>query len=207
LLNEIVLPTCEPWNALSHRIHEAIRAKDRESWIMVGGNDWNSVGALKDIQPFDDSRIVYSFHYYEPMPFTHQKAYWADEFLEYGREVSFPGKAEGLGEFLERRPQHRNRLGAYVGKDLDEGFVEKGLAPAVEFMRKTGKPLYCGECGVIDRAPREGRLNWYRAFLRIMRKLDIGYSFWSYKKMDFGMVDGDGKVIDDELIRLISDRG
>jgi endoglucanase len=204
LLNEIVLPTSAPWNALSHRIHRAIRAKDADSWIMVGGNDWNSVGSLDEIEPFDDRRMIHTFHFYEPMPFTHQKAYWADEFKDYDTEVAYPGTAAGLKEFLERHPPYAKRLGAYVGKELDRGFMEDALRPAAEFMRRTGKPLYCGECGVIDGAPRAGRLNWYRDFIGLMREYDIGFAFWSYKRMDFGLVGADGEVIDGELVKLFA---
>ncbi len=204
LLNEIVLPSSAPWNSLFRDLRAAIRKVSGDAWIMIGGNEWNSAGTLKELEVVDDPRLIYTFHFYEPMPFTHQKAYWAEEFSGYGADVDFPGTAPGLAEYLEAHPSHRGRLGAYVGEKLDAAFMASRLIPADEFMKARGKPLYCGECGVIDGAPREGRLNWYRDFIRLMRERDIGYAFWSYKGMDFGLVDGNGEPVDEELVRLFA---
>jgi hypothetical protein len=203
LLNEIVLSSSEPWNELTRELRGAVRAADPGAWIMIGGIDWNSVGALKYLEVFDDPRMLYSFHFYEPMPFTHQKAYWADEFRDYGRELMYPGRAEGLEEFLAEYPAYRARMERYTGRELDARFMEEALQPAVDFMRDTGMPLYCGECGVIDRAPPAGRRAWYRDFTRLMRGLGIGFAPWSYKGMDFGLLDGEGRVADEEVLRIL----
>ena len=203
LLNEIVLPSSSPWNNLAHKIHDAIRKINTDAWIMVGGNEWNAVNTLKEIDLFDDPRTIYTFHYYEPLPFTHQKAYWADELRLYDKEMAYPGKIDDLREFLDRYPQFEKRLGRFVGINMDEQFFWEDLQPAVDFLKNTGRPLYCGEFGVIDKAPRDSRLRWFRDFIKIMKKLDIGYACWSYKQMDFGLVNEDGKIVDEELIKII----
>jgi endoglucanase len=206
LLNEIVLPSSDPWNKLAHRIIDRIRTIDSKPWIMVGGNNRNAVSALKDIDLFDDPRVVYTFHYYEPLPFTHQKAYWVEELQTFDKELVYPGTIPGLGEFLDQDPKCRKRLDRYVDVRMDKSFLRDDIQPAVDFLQQTGQPLYCGEFGVIDRAPRNSRLNWHQDLISLLREFKIGRACWSYKGMDFGLVDKDGQVVDEELVHIVSAR-
>jgi endoglucanase len=203
LLNEIVLPSSAPWNILARKLHNAIRAINKSATIMVGGNEWNSVGTIKEIDLFDDPNVLYTFHFYEPLLFTHQKAYWTDDIKLFDKELTYPGIITGLETYLEQYPQFRKRLGRYIGLVMNENGIRKDLEPAIQFSRQTQKPLYCGEFGVIDRAPKDSSVMWYRDIIRIFREYKIGYACWSYKNMDFGLVDSDSHVIHKELINII----
>jgi hypothetical protein len=48
------------------------------------------------------------------------------------------------------------------------------------------------------------RINWTRDMVRILRNLGIGYAYWSYKAMDFGLVDAEGKIVDQELVDILA---
>ena len=74
----------------------------------------------------------------------------------------------------------------------------------MEFLQHRDDTLYCGEFGVIDRAPMQTRINWNRDFIDLLNQYKIGYGYWSYKQMDFGLVDQDGKVIDQGLLKAVS---
>ena len=87
---------------------------------------------------------------------------------------------------------------------MDEQFLRRELQPAIDFIQQTGQPLYCGEFGVIDSAPRTSRLNWYRDFVSLLREYKIGRACWSYKLMNFGLVDQNGQVVDEELVKIVS---
>jgi endoglucanase len=109
----------------------------------------------------------------------------------------------GLETYLEQYPQFRKRLGRYIGLAMNENGIRKDLEPAIHFIGQTHKPLYCGEFGVIDRAPKDSSMRWYRDIIRIFRDYRIGYACWSYKNMDFGLVDSESHVINKELIKII----
>jgi endoglucanase len=203
LLNEIVLPSSKPWNILAQKLHNAIRKIDTNALLMIGGNEWNSVETLKEIVLFDDLKVFYTFHYYEPLPFTHQKAYWTDDIKYYDKELNYPGQITDLDKYLDQYPQYKNRLGKYIGLYMEEERLRQDLQPATRFISMTNKPLYCGEFGVIDRAPKNSCLRWYRDIIKIFREMHIGYACWSYKQMDFGLVDSGGNIIDKELIDII----
>ena len=50
-------------------------------------------------------------------------------------------------------------------------------------------------------------ISWARDIIAIFKAHQIGYAYWSYKEMDFGLVDARGELINAELLRVISQRG
>lgn len=203
LLNEVVLPNSEPWNKLAHRVFSSIRAIDPDRWIVIGGNQWNSPRTLKEIELFDDPQVLYTFHYYEPLPFTHQKAYWIEALEVLDEEVDYPGGVPDMQEVLTRKLSYYELLAPYVECYMDQKLLRDKLMPVLDFQEQTGLPVYCGEFGVIDRAPSDSRLRWFRDFLDLLRESKIGYACWTYKLMDFGLVDQDSRVVDPELTSII----
>jgi len=71
---------------------------------------------------------------------------------------------------------------------------------ALDFITTTDQVVYCGEYDVIECAPMQTRINWTRDFVSILREYTIGRAAWSYKGMNFGLVDQTGKVVSAELI-------
>ncbi|MEJ5314453.1 MULTISPECIES: glycoside hydrolase family 5 protein [Anaerolinea] len=206
LMNEVVLPTSAPWNELALRAVRRIRAVDPERWIMIGGNQYNSAWTLKDLVRVDDPHIVYTFHFYEPMPFTHQKAYWVDFLKTFDTTTHYPGEIPGLDAFLARHPEYEAHFAAYRGKTMNLDMLRYFLQPAVDFLEQTHLPLYCGEYGAIDHAPLESRLNWHRDVVGLLRQHGIGRAVWSYKEMNFRLVNWKGEVESQELVEIVSQR-
>ncbi|MBN2386060.1 MAG: cellulase family glycosylhydrolase [Anaerolineales bacterium] len=203
LLNEVVLPDSAPWNALAHQTVAAIRAIDPQGQIMIGGNNYNAAAELKNIALLDDPNVGYTFHFYEPQLFTHQKAHWVQAAVDYDQTLEYPGAYVGLADFLERAPQHRDLFAWQVGWPLDRALLLEFLQPALDFARQTRRNLYCGEFGVIESAPPASRLRWHADLLDILRQHGIGRAVWSYKLMDFGLVNAAGEVVDPALIEIV----
>ena len=204
LLNEMVQPTSDPWNELAHEAFARIRSTDPTRWVMVGGNNYNSAWTLKEIELIDDPRVVYTFHFYEPMPFTHQRARWVPALLALDAVTPYPGMAPGLEEFLASHPEHSQGLEKFLSTPMDRDYLIANLKPALAFQRQSGAPLYCGEYGAIDHAPRESRLNWHRDFIGLLRDHNIGRAVWSYKEMNFRLVNKVGEIESQELIDIVS---
>ena len=193
LLNEIVNPALEKeWNEIATRAFKAVRALAPDSWIIVGGVDYNSVSAVPGIKVPVDKKTVFTFHCYEPLVFTHQKAPWVLD-MPADFEVSYPGSSiEYIREKSRLIPQARH--GAIFAESMnnlkiDDNFFTSLFEPALKTAEKIGVPLYCGEYGVIDRAPAEDSERWFNDIHRALEKHGIGRALWSYKKMDFGLMD------------------
>ncbi len=207
LLNEIVLPDSGPWNKLVKRTIARIRSIDPRRLIVVGGNYYNSASELQNLDAIEDANILYTFHYYLPLTITHQKAPWVPPLAEYDRALEYPGQqAVGLETVLNNYPSGIYQLNREIGICFDQNYLRAVLQPALDFSEHTQQPLYCGEFGVIDRASLPTRLNWTRDFIGLLNQFGIGRACWTYKGIDFGLVDNDGKVISQELVEVASQR-
>ncbi len=179
LLNEVNEESdIDAWNRISNECIRQIRKDAPETFILVGSYHGNSVKAVKDLSsPFDD-HVIYNFHCYEPIRFTHQGAYWIDD--------EFPSL---------RMP--------FAESGVNEDFFARMFEPAIEKASREGTCLYCGEYGVIDVVSPEDTLAWYKAIHKAFRKYGIGRAAWSYKEMDFGLSDPRMDGIRDELLEVL----
>ena len=201
LLNEVVLSDVyEAWNKVARETIAAIREICPDVWIVLGGVRYNNVNAVALLgEPYDD-HIVYNFHCYEPLVFTHQSAYWVKD-MPSDFVMHYP-------DTLEKYRQESSRFSReLVGGIYDESITGIGVEyfrsmfkPAVEAALKYDVPLYCGEYGVIDKAPAEDALNWFRDIHVVFEENGIGRSVWNYREKDFGLMDERLDAVRNELV-------
>lgn len=179
LLNEVTEQHyIDAWNRISGECIRRIRIYAPDTLILLGSYWNNSPEAVKDLEkPYDD-RVIYNFHCYSPIEFTHQGAPWVD-FLDQDARYHF--------EDLEITPE----------------YFEKLFAEAMEKARENGTELYCGEYGVIDRAEPEDALKWFKVINSVFERCGIARAAWSYKEMDFGLSDSRMDRVREELIRYL----
>ena len=207
LLNEVVLPASGPWNALAHRAVAALRAIAPECAIMIGGNNYNAAAELQNIALLEDPHVYYTFHFYEPFLFTHQKAGWTEVTRLYDQTLEYPGPHTHLGSFLERYPQFQEGYGWLVAHPLSRDLMAHFFQPVLDFIQQSGRIPYCGEYGVIEAAPAASRRRWHADLHAILNEHRIGRAVWSYKEMGFGLVDLRGEVKDPALIEILTHKG
>ncbi|MCQ2536317.1 MAG: glycoside hydrolase family 5 protein [Lachnospiraceae bacterium] len=204
LLNEVVeSENADAWNKLIKRAVATIR-KHTKNTIIYGGIQWNSAMTVKLLEKPEDVNIVFTFHFYEPLWFTHQKAYWVPA-MDPNETVLYP---ETMDYFIEGSKK-LGYQGNIVSQAVEAGITEMGvpfleflMKEAIEAAKKAGVPLYCGEFGVIDRAPLDETVRWYTDADTAFRKFDIGCAAWTYRGKDFGLVDEHFAPIYDKLIDL-----
>ncbi len=205
LLNEVTDQEYMPaWNRIWNECVRRIRVYAPTVPILVGGYWHNSAQSVKDIAPPPDEHIVYNFHCYEPLIFTHQGANWMptmDPAFRISPDASFAELERASREMLGERvtlldcwpPETR----------LSPAYFEAFMASAIEAAEARGVALYCGEYGVIDRVPPEQALEWYRAIQPVFEKHGIGRAAWSYRQMDFGLSDPRMDGVRPELVKLL----
>lgn len=204
LLNEVVLPESGPWNALAHKTVAALRQISPDCKIMIGGNHYNAASELKNIARLDDPNVLYTFHFYEPLLFTHQKAAWTQVTREYDQALEYPGFFTGWSEFLSRAPHHHDGYAWLVDRPIDRSLLREFFEPVLEFIQESGQIPYCGEYGVIDHAPAQSRRNWHADLCDLFNQHGIGRAVWSYKEMSFRLADYAGQVADPALIQILT---
>ncbi len=201
LLNEVVNADYEAnWNRIATKAIEKIRKIVPDVYIIVGGVNYNNVFAVPGIKVPMDGRTVINFHCYEPLCFTHQKAYWIKE-MPADFEMSYP---ETLEEMRKKSEEFsKDHMGAVYDKRLegDGDFFDKMFKVAVDYANEKNVPLYCGEYGVIDRAPVEDSLRWLKDIHAAFERFGIGRALWNYKNKDFGIVDEHYAPIREDMIK------
>ncbi len=205
LLNEVTDSAySDIWNQTAEQCIERIRRIAPAISILVGGYHHNSFHALKDLLPPADENIVYNFHFYEPLVFTHQGAYWIPEM---GTSYRMPLRSS-YGRYDADTRQHTAGWGADLSrynpdKTFGSEFFEDCLAEAAAVAEERNAALYCGEFGVIDLASPEDTLDWYRMVCSCFDRYGIGRAAWSYREMDFGLADPRMDPVRAEILKVL----
>jgi aryl-phospho-beta-D-glucosidase BglC (GH1 family) len=194
LLNEPVAPDASDCNVLYGEAIGAIRSRDRNHEIMLESNLWGTCSQFANLKKFDDTKIIYSFHFYEPVLITHQFAPWMSYVVHdiYKKAVKYPGRPEGLQGVIDKIGEKDDRMAEVLrenDKYWDINGLEKLFKPVLDFKEKYNVPLYCGEFGAVVLADKETRVNWTNDLMTLIKKYGISFAYWSYKNMDFGVID------------------
>jgi len=202
LLNEVTdLEYKDTWNKIIKESISRIRVYAPNIKIIVGGCLYNNVHCIKYLDTPYDENIVFNFHCYDPLVFTHQGAYWVKNMpLDFRMNFDEP-----IEKYIEYNKQFVNRDYLEFDKDekIDESYFEKEFKEAIEIAEKYNVPLYCGEYGVIDLARDLETIKWFKCINNVFVKYGIGRAVWNYKEMDFGLVDAHYDDIRDDLIKLL----
>ncbi len=202
-LNEVVLwEVSDAWNQLVREYIRTIRSIAPRAWIVVGGVCYNSVMSVKLLEKPVDDRIVYNFHCYEPMIFTHQGAYWMEQFPGDYR-ITYPQPLDVYREETRRVLGEEGPVFLPQVTGLGPEFFEIIFKAALDAAEENGAPLYCGEYGVIDLADNPSKIRWLKDIHTAFAKFHIGHALWNYKEKDFGLVDERFAQVKDEFIAVI----
>lgn len=205
LLNEVTEREYGPvWNRIAAQCIARIRAIAPEISILVGSYWHNSLAALPDLLPPPDEHIIYNFHCYEPIIFTHQGAYWMPPMSTAFRIPLSSRYGELAAAALEQLGEpSRDLAGLDPEARFSPDFFRRRFADAVKLAEERGVPLYCGEYGVIDCATPEDTLRWYAAIHEAFEAFGIGRAAWSFRQMDFGLSDARLDGVRGQLLPLL----
>jgi len=179
ILNEPVAPENAIWNAVKDEIAAHIRHHAPKATLAIGSNRWSNPQEFRDLTPFDDDNVLYVVHYYSSIFFTHQMASWMPQV--YQQRQTYPGDYQAVQD-------EHGHLPVEAGK-WDAARMERQLEPVIRFREKHGVPVICNEFGVyVGGADRASQLRWLDDLLTLLGKSGIGWSYWNYKNLDFGLL-------------------
>ena len=204
LLNEVAeAENAAPWDALIREALAEIRRYAPDCPVIYGGIQWNSARTLKLLTPPTDKNVIYTFHMYEPIVFTHQKAYWMPQ-LPQDKEMAYPDSMAAYRERALSAGVQGQSILENREEQMGRPFLREAVQEAVDAARAAGVPVYCGEFGVIDQAPVPDTLRWLEDILAVFAEQDIGYALWTYKDMDFGLNEAHYAPIQQDMLRLLT---
>jgi endoglucanase len=104
LLNEPVTTdaTGEQWKVLARQMVAAVRSEDPNHLLVVGGiygvNGRYGTTGVEQHFLVDDNNVVYDFHFYEPIKYTHQYASWVEGPVQDGGRYPDPNTVLPTGK-------------------------------------------------------------------------------------------------------------
>jgi endoglucanase len=182
-MNEPVADDAEQWNVLLARVADSIRKWEPQRVLVIGSNRWQSAATFDQLRiPANDTNIVLSFHFYEPMVLTHYHAGWT-EYKDFNGEVNYPGQIV----LNTKDPKYM--------KVYNRDTLLKMMQKPIHLADSLKLPLYCGEFGVYKEFFPAAKLAWYTDMISIFREHNIAYANWNYKSDAFGIVDENSNPI------------
>lgn len=168
------------WNAIQLKVVEAIRKVNTKHTIIIGPASWNSYNNLSKMPVYNDDKLIYTFHFYDPFLFTHQGASWSN--LDLVQHIPFPYNAETM-------PQCPAEYKGTWVEDNYRGYSSNGTVQkvkqlidiAVKFSTERNVPIFCGEFGVFDTySDPAQRVFWYETVREYLEQKNIAWTIWDY---------------------------
>ncbi len=170
------------WGSIQQSVIDAIRNEDGKHQIIVGGVNYNSYTTLANLPNYTDTKLIYTFHFYDPFLFTHQGASWVEPSMIPLSNMPFPYKASSMpglpnslkGTWIE---------GAYNNYAIDGTVakVKQLLDIAVNFKNSRNVPVFCGEFGVyMPNSMETDRVGWYKEVKNYLDQKGIPWTIWDY---------------------------
>jgi endoglucanase len=181
LLNEPVAPSAEAWNEVKDELATAVRRMAPKAPLVIGSNLWCGAAGFDALRPFDDGNAIYCVHFYNPIVFTHQRAPWCP-----GSTFSEARKYPGTYAIVNDGAM---RLSIDEEGRWDRDRLGRLLEPVFRFGERHSARVVCNEFGVYMGGPdRESRYAWMRDILGLFKDHGLGWTYWNYKNLDFGIM-------------------
>jgi aryl-phospho-beta-D-glucosidase BglC (GH1 family) len=196
IMNEPEQNDAYRWHGIQAAVVDAIRQAAPQNTIIVSGAHWSGLQDLLVLEPLADPNIIYTFHDYEPFPFTHQGATWTSPEVRPERAIPYPSSPETIAPRLDEEPTLAGQffLDEYGEGRWDAARVQNMIDFAAKWSALHHVPVYCGEFGVLrDYAPPEARAQWLHDMRVALEKDHIGWAMWDYQE-NFGVVRKDNGV-------------
>jgi len=148
-------PGCMDWQDLALAAGKAVREIDPDRTLIIEPPDNGGASGWEYFNPLPLSHVVYSFHMYDPLRYTHQHVFNPKE-----SSVSYPGEIDG--------------------KLWNRDALLKAMQPSIDFARRYRVHMYVGEFSAIRWAP--GAENYLADAISIFEEQGWDWSYHSYRE-------------------------
>lgn len=201
VINEPMVEDGYRWMGIQAKLIAAMRQGAPRHTIIACGHRWSGLGELLFLEPVADRNVIYNFHFYEPMAFTHQGATWAGPNLPPLRNVPYPATPEAVAPLLAALGDEgaRGVLRAYGEARWNGARIEAEIAKAAQWAAQHGVRVICNEFGVYRRfAPPQARAAWLRDVRAALERHGIGWTMWDYQGSFSVVQKVNGRAVPDE---------
>jgi aryl-phospho-beta-D-glucosidase BglC (GH1 family) len=207
ILNEPSMDDLYRWQGIQARAVAAIRRTAPRHTIIATAAAWGHQDGLLAMEPVRDENVIYTFHDYDPMWFTHQGATWSVSSWAFLHGVPYPSTPQNILPVLGQEPDERVRLELErYGEDRwDAARVQTEVDAIAKWAEERNVPLYCGEFGAYKNySDPKQRAAWINDTRSALESKHIGWAMWDYDG-NFGLATkgSDGIVIDQNVLHAL----
>ena len=207
LMNESEVSDSYRWIGIQSQVAQVIRAVAPRHTILASGAHYDSIPDLIETEPIADPNVIYTFHFYEPYPFTHQGAPWGSTEWNYYKNIPYPATPAQIAPIVPTIPgdNARYQLFLYGQANWNATAISQRLAFAAAWGREHDVPVICNEFGAFrDTAPRDSRTRYLHDVRSGLEEQGIGWAMWDWSG-NFGLVQRtrDTVVPDPENIKAL----
>jgi endoglucanase len=184
VLNEPEFEDAQQWNAVQARAIAAIRSAAPRHTIITTAVHYSGLTDLLALEPVADTNVIYTFHDYEPFPFTHQGATWTMGEVRPLRGVPYPSSPENIAAAVaqEQSLADQHWIDTYGLNRWDAARIRAELSFAGKWAVLHHVPVYCGEFGVYQPyADPAMRAAWLHDTRMALEEHGIGWAVWDYQ--------------------------
>jgi aryl-phospho-beta-D-glucosidase BglC (GH1 family) len=198
VLNEPEFENVQQWNAVQTRAIAAIRQAAPHHTIIATAQRYSGLTDLLALEPVADPNVIYTFHDYEPFPFTHQGATWTMNQVRPLRGVPYPSSPEDIAPVVSQEQQliDQHWINTYGLDRWDAARIRSELSFAGKWAALHHVPVYCGEFGVYEAfADPAMRAAWLHDTRTALEEQGIGWAVWDYQGSFAVVTKTNGKAV------------
>lgn len=190
------------WVKVQGEIVDLIRTYDTKHKIVVSCTDFSNIDTLVRMKPYKDSNLIYTFHFYEPMIFTHQGAFWVGEGMANVKDIPFPYEKSRMPKLNQKAASDdwvKSEYGQYSRIGTVK-YINDRIKKAGDWGAKNNVPVWCGEIGAKVWTNPVDRLAWINATRTALEENNIPYCCWGLDGSDgFLKSDKAGMIFPDDI--------
>ncbi|MCF8277395.1 MAG: cellulase family glycosylhydrolase [Flavobacteriales bacterium] len=141
---------------------DSIRQHTTQHSIVVSPHWGGTAMVLPDFEPLADTNLIYTWHVYDPLDFSHQGLTWHNPFFPSGNP--FPNS----------------------DTTFFEGWLYDGWQNLIEWKQTYNKPIFLGEFGLSSYCDSASACNWLDYNATRLIQNDIPWFYWDWQ-WDFSM--------------------
>ncbi|KAF0130468.1 MAG: endoglucanase [Bacteroidetes bacterium] len=144
------------WNEYLVEAINLIRETNPNRTLIIGPGNWNGIESLPTLKlPENDRNIIVTVHFYHPMPFTHQGAWWTNEFKD----------LKGI---------------YWKGTKAEKDDAVNKLKVAADWSKKNNRPIFLGEFGAYDKGDMKSRSRYTNFVARTAEQYGFSWAYWQF---------------------------
>jgi endoglucanase len=183
-----------------------IRQNDTTHQIIIPAAGYSGISELMDFSPIQGNKLIYTFHFYNPLTFTHQGASWAENYAEL-LNVPYPFDIHNANKVLsnggsQSPPETKKLLEEYTMAQFGRDQVAAELKQVAQWRDRYQVELYCGEYGAHIGAPKADRYRWHQDVVDLLKQEGFGSALWAYRGY-FGVIPEGQSAPDGLLLQAI----